>query len=182
MRQGRGWKGEGTVTAGAVGKALHLVEGSVNAESLGYEDPFQVQLLRPRVGPVCRVDDLSILVNDAVADRLRTLCPKGLVLEPTLVWAPQPTMGKRLDDRFRVSSKHAVHLLASLVERRPDGLVKRLMRPWILERDPLPSRVEVFFIAEHPRMVLFTQRARDILREEAPRLTFEEIPFATAPV
>lgn len=164
--------------AGPVGKALYLVEGPVSAESFGYEDPFQVQLLRPRVGPVCRVDDLSLLVDDVVADRLRTSCRKGLVLEPTLVWAPQPTMGKRLDDRFRVSSKHAVHLLASLVERRPDGSVRRLTRPWILERESLPPRVEVFFIAEHPRMVLFTQLARDILREEAPRLTFEEIPFA----
>src|SRR5271165_2776951 len=99
-------------------RMLYRIAGSVGAESLGYEDPFQVQLMRPSVGPICRVDDLSVLVNDAVADRLRTSCPKGIKLEQTLVWAPQPTMGKRLDDRFRVSSKHAVNLLASRVERR----------------------------------------------------------------
>ena len=155
---------------------LYMIDGPSNATDLGCQNPMEVQLRRPTAGAVFLVDGLSALVRDDVAESLRAVCPRGLRFERVLVRGPQPG-DEPIEEVMLVSSEYSLHLLPSLVERRPDGTVKTLKRPWVLDKQPLPEGVGVFVIAEHPQISLFSEEAREVVRRHAPRAKWFSIPF-----
>jgi hypothetical protein len=154
---------------------LYEIIWGAAAEDLGHISPPQIQLLRG--GPeVVLTDGPGVVVTSRVADAVRAVSPTALLV-PTIVWAPQSKQRERLADRFSLSGSTKLDLAAECVIRQPNGDVAQLRRPHLLARQVISETEGVFVLTEHPRIVVFSQAVRDVLKQYAKDLYFTTVPM-----